>query len=379
MKTVIRTAVLLSSLGFPAAVQAQDTTEQAEFQRFLQEQQQGVDDLMRQYEEFERQQELEFHSYVRDVEQKWREFQGSTKKEWIDYSGDKDAKSYVNFEEGKVEVEAVAPASDPKAREVAEKKLLDKVQSLVSNQNPSGENVLAGQVIDAKGKPVTQSNARDFSSEFARKRAIVEVQPVTGKDGVERLRLRVTFNLVPNHLKIRAERYLPLVRTYTKKYNLDPRWVFALMHTESYFNPMARSGAPAFGLMQLVPRSGAKDAYKYLYGEAKLVTPDYLYNPRNNIELGVSYIAMLRSEYFKGVKDIEKILYVVTAAYNTGAGNVSVALTGTKNVSKAIHRINSMSPKQLYDRLLSHLPYEETRNYVKLVTSRLGNYEEWKQ
>ena len=75
------------------------------------------------------------------------------------------------------------------------------------------------------------------------------------------------------------------------------------MHTESSFNPKARSPIPAFGLMQLVPKSGARDAYNYIYKQDRLLSDTYLYVPANNIELGCAYIAKIRHDYFKNIKD----------------------------------------------------------------------------
>jgi membrane-bound lytic murein transglycosylase C len=378
MKKYFVCSVIYFLLTVPSAY-AQDTTEDAEFQKFLQEQQQGVDNLMKEYDDYERQQQAEFAAYVREVEQKWRDFQGSTKKEWVDYSPDKESKSYVNFEEGKVEVEALVPANDPKAKEKAENKLLEKVQSLISKDNPTKDNVLDKQLVDSKGNPVTEKNIKIFTSELISKKSIVRMSPIKGKDGIERVRFAVTLQLVPDHIKRRANRYLEQIRHFTKQFQMDPRLVFAIMHTESYFNPLAKSPVPAFGLMQLVPKSGGKDAYAFVHNESKLVTADYLYIPRNNIELGVAYLKLLKDKYFKGIDEPEKIIYIITCAYNTGAGNVCRALTGTKNLQKGIQSINKLSSKELYNKLLASLPYDETRNYLKNVVSRMGLYEEWKQ
>ena len=372
-------AFMIALAWFPAGAVAQDTSDQAEFQKFLQEQQQGVDELSKQFDDYERQQQREYQAYVRQVEQKWRGFQGSTKKEWVEYSPEKDAKSAVNFEQGKVEVEAIVPSGDPAAGETARKKLVEKVQGLLTGKNPANQNVLAEQLRDTRGKMVTVQNAKDFAQELMKGSSVVQLPPLTGTDGIERVRLHVTLNLVPNHLRIRAGRYLPLVRRYAKKFMIDPRLVFSVMHTESYFNPLAQSSAPAFGLMQLVPRSGAKDAYRYIHGTGKLITANYLYDPKNNIELGVAYLAMLKNKYFKAISNIQKVTYAITCAYNTGAGNVSVALTGSKDLQKSIALMNKLSSDELYRRLITNLPYQETRDYLKLVVSRIGDYEEWKQ
>jgi membrane-bound lytic murein transglycosylase C len=62
------------------------------------------------------------------------------------------------------------------------------------------------------------------------------------------------------------------------------------------------------------------------------------------------------------------------AAYNTGAGNVSRALTNTTKLSPAIKKVNQMSSKKLYKTLLKDLEHEETRNYLKKVWERKEKY-----
>ena len=79
------------------------------------------------------------------------------------------------------------------------------------------------------------------------------------RDGKNRYHGVVTISLIPHHLKKRAQRYTYQVRNIAERNGLDPARVMAIMHTESAFNPMAVSPVPAYGLMQLVPRTGAHE------------------------------------------------------------------------------------------------------------------------
>ncbi|GIS72714.1 MAG: hypothetical protein CM1200mP10_22910 [Candidatus Neomarinimicrobiota bacterium] len=54
----------------------------------------------------------------------------------------------------------------------------------------------------------------------------------------------------------------------------------AIAETESAFNPKAKSHVPAYGLMQLVPKTGARDAYQWIYKKDKYVSGDTFTNPR---------------------------------------------------------------------------------------------------
>src|SRR6266850_899843 len=94
-------------------------------------------------------------------------------------------------------------------------------------------------------------------------------------------------------------------------YNVDPLWLHAIIWQESRYNPDARSGASARGLMQLIP-----DTAKALGSEAGIpdLTLDKLYDPAVNIPLGAQLWASLLREL--------RYPEMALAAYNGGIGNV---------------------------------------------------------
>ena len=238
---------------------------------------------------------------------------------------------------------------------------------------PDKQPLLAHQVKLADGRDLTRDNAHEFANEIARQRNYKSML-IKGDDGKERRVVQVSFPLVPDHLRIRAERYKPLIMKYAKELGVYPPLIFAVIHTESAFNPHARSSAPAFGLMQLVPRSGARDAYRFLYHQDKLVSGNYLYAPENNIRLGAAFLHIIDTHYFRGVKDPLSRMLCCIAAYNTGAGNVCRAFGSGTSLSRAAPIINTLSAQEVYSRLLTNLPYAETRQYVKRVSDRIPLY-----
>ena len=236
--------------------------------------------------------------------------------------------------------------------------------------------VLENQLQDREGRIVTEETGQAFAKEVVQTRP-VEQEVIQTQQG-EMIKAAVSVPLVPNHLRVRAERHLEDVRTHAARFKVNVPLAFAVIHTESFFNPKARSHVPAYGLMQLVPTSGGRDAYRYVYGEDRILGPDYLYQPSENIELGCAYLGLLEHRYFRNVKDPRNAMYCAIASYNTGMGNLSRALTGDRRIAPAVERINTMSPDQLYDHLVRNLPYQETRDYMKKVRDRMDLYQEWR-
>ena len=264
---------------------------------------------------------------------------------------------------------------EEEAREkLVDKKLAKKISILMKIKTDDGRPLLQGQIADKTGKAVKESDAESFAAEAVKEQPVA-MKTYKAKDGKERTVYTVKVPMKSDHLNIRANQYKEEVLKQSKLFNIDPIIAFAVMETESAFNPKAKSHIPAYGLMQLVPRSGASDAYLYVYKKDKFVcTADYLYDPSNNVELGCAYLSMIRHKYFKSITDDERAYICVIPAYNTGIGNVAKTLTGDTKLKPASEKANSMSPEQLYYKLLKDLEHQEARDYLERVWTRKDKY-----
>ena len=308
------------------------------------------------YQDYKDRQDAIWRAWVAKIEAKWNEFEDSTKKKWVDYSDNIDAKSRVEFEDGYIEVEAIVPADNPKAQQEAEKLISAQMSQIFSDNNPANQNVLDG-MVDMGNQNVEQFIKQDVTPN------IKKIDTFKSKDGITRDRFTIRVKMVSNHMKKRAKRYLPIVKANCDKYGLDVSFVLALIHTESAFNPLAKSWADAYGLMQLIPRYGALEGYEFLYGEKKRVSPEYLYNPENNIALGTAYLYLLFTRYFGYLDTNLKKRHCAIAGYNWGPGRVKKHIT------------NSMTERQVYDKIKSVAP-KETQDYLDRITARIPQYEE---
>ena len=258
-------------------------------------------------------------------------------------------------------------------KKISDQKLQRKLADILKAKGDDGKPMLNKQVVDKKGKTVTPATAKAYASELVAN-APVATKTYKAKDGKKRTVYTVKIPMKSDHINTRADRYKQEVLKQSKRFNIDPIIAFAVMETESAFNPKAKSHIPAYGLMQLVPKSGARDAYLYVYKKDKFLDRDYLYKPGNNIELGCAYLAKIRHQYFKSIKDDERAYICTVPAYNTGIGNVAKALVNKPKLKPAAQKANSMSPDQLYKKLMKDLKYKEARDYLERVWTRKDKY-----
>lgn len=115
-----------------------------------------------------------------------------------------------------------------------------------------------------------------------------------------------------------VDEYGELIKSQCTYYKMDWRLILALIHQESLFNSNAVSRAGAFGLMQIMPRTGLG-----LQNELNLEDTK---TPQNNLTAGIYYYATLVANFeFTGE---EKYKFAL-AAYNAGFGRVVDAMTIT--------------------------------------------------
>nr|MBC8459063.1 DUF3393 domain-containing protein [Deltaproteobacteria bacterium] len=340
-------------------------SQQDELEKFRREQ-------VESWKQYRAEEEEAFDQYKEQIEAIWNEYVRSSKKEWVEYSQDLDTRSYVNFEEGQIKVETVVAADEADIEDKGWEKIKEQTDKMFSREDVPGGTVLEGQVEYEPEMTVNRANINDFISSKVKPNLKVSPKPFLSKDGKKRIRVSVTIPMVPEHLRIRAQKYLHIVKKYTNKYDLDIPMVMAVIHTESYFNPLARSWANAHGLMQIVPKYAGRETHQYLFNEDKIPTASYLYKPDNNILLGTTYLYLLLKKYFNLVSGVNKRDYLVIASYNWGPHNVKL-----KIVSKYDH-IDKLSDERLFAILQQRCP-DETKGYLRKVTSRMENYEAWRE
>lgn len=187
------------------------------------------------------------------------------------------------------------------------------------------------------------------------------------EEGQKKVVYYVQFDMVADREIQSEHKYGEYVALYAKEYGIEQALIFAIIKTESSFNPYAVSHIPAYGLMQVVPASAGRDVYRALNNKDGIPTKEMLFTPKINIQYGSTYLDILFSRYLTGIKNSLSHEYCVIAAYNTGSGNVLSVFH--KDRKKAVEVINSMTSAEVYRKLRTSLKYEEARNYLLKVTN----------
>ena len=230
-------------------------------------------------------------------------------------------------------------------------------------QGKSGKPFLYGQVHDHNGQPIdTKQKAEAFAFHL--------FDTALSQRGD----FAVRIPMIRQHKSVAGNKYEQWVRAASSKHRIRSSLIMAIMETESSFNPMARSRSDALGLMQIKANTAGRDYFSFIAGYKNTPTSAYLYDPQNNIEVGTGYLAILADRYLRGIYHPLKLEYAMISSYNGGAGNLWKSLDPAGNKQRAVDRVNKMTPEEFYWFLTNRHNREETRNYVKKVTSRMPKY-----
>lgn len=133
------------------------------------------------------------------------------------------------------------------------------------------------------------------------------------------------------------------IKKYSRKNDIDPNLIAAVIKKESNFKPRARSQVGAQGLMQIMPETAKNPGF----GVKPFDKKKSLYDVAENVRFGTDYLSAMLKRYDN---DVEAAL----VAYNAGAGNADKWLQSGRDYSV------------LPDR-------KQTEDYAKTI---LSNYQE---
>lgn len=147
------------------------------------------------------------------------------------------------------------------------------------------------------------------------------------------------------------EAYKNIIFKYGEKRKIDPYMILSIMRAETKYKSDAISPVGAVGLMQFMPYSAQKVADML----SDSIQTEDLFTPEKSIEYGATYLKKLSVE-------LENQKPLIAAAYNGGPHRVKAWI---KNFGQDMD----------FDKFIEHIPFNETRTYVKRVITYRAIYD----
>lgn len=222
------------------------------------------------------------------------------------------------------------------------------VQGLM--QNKGGQRAVA--LLQAGKNSLAEKEMRQTARLAPREQAH-GMLAIAAHTGMAELTMRLDAMLFPNGGGFDGASYPLPSWEPTGGFKVDRALIYALVRQESRFNPKAKSGVGARGLMQLMP------------GTASFVARDrtlrwnkrsQLFDPAFNLKLGQKYVSMLL-----GDRKIKGDLFLMAAAWNGGPGNLN----------KWRRRVDDLDDSLFF---IESLPSRETRIFIERVLTNLWIY-----
>ena len=310
--------------------------------------------------------------FSHNIDQIWgvNELLVASRKDYVKYTDSFYTRSHISFDEGSIMIETLGDTSRL-YHSIIHTLLMGSdakgIDLFASGDVPISSNpFLVGLVVDHQGAQIKNTTT---ASNFANYLLHNKLQSRRLANG--RIVQYVVIPMVANHIAVRAQRYLPLIRKSARRYGIDESLILGIMQTESSFNPYAISYANAIGLMQVVPHTAGRDVFrlKGLNGEP---SKNYLFDPAKNIDAGVAYLTLLRDKYLDGINNPTSKRFAMISAYNSGAGAVLRVFDNDRDM--AINKINRLYPEQVYRILTTMHPSVQARNYLLKVDKAQKNY-----
>ncbi len=150
--------------------------------------------------------------------------------------------------------------------------------------------------------------------------------------------------------------YEEYVIKYSKEYDIDPRYIFAVIRTESSFIETAESEVGARGLMQIMP--DAFDWIKFRLNDDRDITFDDMFEPEYNIQYGTYMLSYLYDQF--GSYEL------ASAAYHQGMNAVQGWIDD-----------GTIDPEHFsVNENLDAMPSDLTRDYIYKVMKAFDKYKD---
>ncbi len=231
--------------------------------------------LKKEFKAYKKAYDLSLEEYKKDIAKHWKTKDISSQKKWVEYSKDYKEKKSIDYDKNQIEIEVIAK-DEKEAKEKIKKAFIDIYKKDV--QKAVEDDILEQKIAKKLKKTIPKTKSKqkliaDIVTKKEKKNILANIE----KNKLKKIKYKqkmiykVKIKFPSESMQRKAKNYSPIIKKQAKKAYIPRELIYAIIHSESSFNPMARSHIPAFGLMQIVPKSAGVDSYKFLYRRKRLL------------------------------------------------------------------------------------------------------------
>lgn len=332
-----------------------------------------------------------YDDYRKRLQEYWPDPRLSSKMRWVSYTPDNKSRTIIDFSEREIILETVSPnrqkayndlhsalrrvitidtrrayENDPLQKQLAR---IRRPASMV-NQLLTEETILRDVLF---GNSPTDQEIDTYITTNLNQETIT---PVDGERSSKYHHYQVHIPLPEDIIQRYSLLYRDTVAKASQTYKLPAPLIFAIIQTKSSYNPFSTTYLTAYGLMSISPLPMGEESYAFIHGERKIPTTQYLYDSRDNIELGTAYLHLLYYRHLKDIVDKNSRLYCTIVAYEAGVENLAQAFLQDGDIDTAIAKINTLGSKEVYRYLQENLRHDAAKHFLQDVIKNMIIYHE---
>jgi len=314
-------------------------------------------------------------TYKQNISNKWPVIEISTPSKWVQYSSNYTSKKVIDFKKKKITVETIS--SNIKTAQENMEILYKEILSLDIKNAFKNDNF--NKILYSKLKIVADIRTSNHA-------VIYDLINNTKKDKIINEILLQEYEVVKldtNNIykstyyldkEFTLNKYIinkELINTYAIKNNIPKEILTAIIHTNTYFNPLAIDYKNIkYGLLQVNPKNIANKSYEIEFGHEKFITSKYLYDLNNNLNLASIYINDLYNNKFRDIKDINSKTYCTIIAYRLNENTIK-DIFGKQDTIK---KINALPSSKVFRKILKKLLFKKDKIYFSKIIIQIKKY-----
>lgn len=177
-------------------------------------------DQEKRYDDFALLEMDNFRSNEENIYKKWKEIAVSSKKVLVQYYDKNNVRLIIDYENGEINFEAIGKN---------ESEIKSILNELISNS------VMSNSVLTLEELESGKKNKDEYLKNLVGKIRVEKSDSDIGAIS------RINFSMISDHVKIRAKRYVGIVKKWSHINSTEPDLVMAMIRQESAFNPRAQS------------------------------------------------------------------------------------------------------------------------------------------